>query len=406
MRANYRRFIAVAGCIACSIPVHGAGQTNYPTVEMPSGYTESFHPDTRPIENQTQTAYLLVLLNLVDPTEGVEPEEMAPPEHLEEIGLGRELFDLVGQKSQPQSYARLADRLGLESPGFPRLPDELVERQRELARGIAVNPDWMRVAEFAVIALHHPDPLVRVAAAALVWVTTDGQGRAIEALREGVGSEDDRVRHLALTLLARLTPDDPVLDPWRKTPPPDAGKPEEPETTLVVHGTWARDNEWWQDDGDFFEYLQHDVPIDDLFLGDDPFAWSGDWDHDERVQAADDLVTWMNDHGETCVDIIAHSHGANIAFLAAPRLDYGRLIVLSTPSHRTRYSVDPDTSILSVRVKLDLVVLADGGGNRFPDAAHVAEVYIGWFNHSATHHPDEWVEDAIAGQMPAGQCPL
>ena len=117
MRANYRRFIAVAGCIACSIPVHGAGQTNYPTVEMPSGYTESFHPDTRPIENQTQAAYLLVLLNLVDPTEGVEPEEMAPPEHLEEIGLGRELFDLVGQKSQPQSYARLADRLGLESPG-------------------------------------------------------------------------------------------------------------------------------------------------------------------------------------------------------------------------------------------------------------------------------------------------
>ncbi|GJL82568.1 MAG: hypothetical protein DHS20C01_22020 [marine bacterium B5-7] len=404
MNVKHLCLFLAASCTAFSLQAQSAERTGYPTLDTPPHYDESYYPDIRPVEDQTQAAYLLVLLNLVDPVEGVDPDEVAPPEHLEEIGLSKVLYDVLGVSIRQQSFEKLASGYGLEPGRFAPFSDDLLQRQREVARKISEDPNLSNIAELAVISFHHPDPLVRVAAAPLVLVTTDGRDRALDTLREGSRSDDARIRPLALTLLARYSPRDSALVAWRKTQPTDPGQMEEPGTTLVIHGTWARNNDWWQDDGNFFEYLQHDVPVDDLFLGDDPFAWSGDWDHDERVQAASDLVSWMTAHGETCVDIIAHSHGANAAFIAASQLDYGRLIVLSTPSHKTKYPTDPDTPILSIRVKLDLVVLADGGGNRFPAAPNIKEEYIGWFNHSATHYPDEWEEEGVPGIMPPGQC--
>ena len=46
-----------------------------------------------------------------------------------------------------------------------------------------------------------------------------------------------------------------------------------------VHGTWASGQTWWRNGYPFFEYLEHDVSVNDLFLGSDPFEWSGRWRH-------------------------------------------------------------------------------------------------------------------------------
>jgi hypothetical protein len=43
-----------------------------------------------------------------------------------------------------------------------------------------------------------------------------------------------------------------------------------------------------------------------------------------------------------------------------------------------------------VRVKWDLVILADGGGQRFEDPKIEEHVLPIWFQHSATHSPDVW----------------
>ncbi len=52
---------------------------------------------------------------------------------------------------------------------------------------------------------------------------------------------------------------------------------------------------------------------------------------------------------------------------------------------------------MSVRVKLDLVILVDGGGQRFDDPGIREFVLPIWFAHSATHDPEVWDRHGIAG---------
>lgn len=379
-------------------------RTAYPTLDEPVPVEAAYYPDMDPVADQTQAAYLLVQLNLLDPVEGVDPDEMAPPEDLEAIGVTPALYRVLGQGYAPLSFGELASRHPLTPGDFSPFDSDLVDQQREIALRIAAEPNPADIAELAVISFHHPDLLVRVAAAPLVLLATDARQQALDTLREATGHQDQRISQLALTLLARYSRGDPALAPHVGVAPGDPAQQEPPRTTLVIHGTWASGKNWWRDGGDFFEYLEHGVPIDDLYLGGEPYYWSGDWDHGQRLQAASLLEDWMVRNNEDCVDIIAHSHGANVAFIAAPQLDYGRLVVLSTPSHKNRYPADPDTPTLSVRVRLDLVVLADGGGNRFPAAPNIQETRVGWFNHSATHYPERWVDKGIPGMLPNSTC--
>ncbi|MDP2626815.1 MAG: hypothetical protein Q8Q58_07915, partial [Candidatus Rokubacteria bacterium] len=47
-------------------------------------------------------------------------------------------------------------------------------------------------------------------------------------------------------------------------------------------------------------------------------------------------------------------------------------------------------SVVSVRVHLDLVILADRGGQRFNDTRIREHVLPIWFDHFAAHDPDVW----------------
>lgn len=68
-----------------------------------------------------------------------------------------------------------------------------------------------------------------------------------------------------------------------------------------------------------------------------------------------------------------------------------KLVLLSCPVH-SRYAPDfrRIANVVSVRTRLDLVILADGGGQRFRDPGIAEHVLPIWFKHKATREPAVW----------------
>ena len=73
-------------------------------------------------------------------------------------------------------------------------------------------------------------------------------------------------------------------------------------------------------------------------------------------------------------------------------LRIGELVLLSCPVHPGLYEPDFSrvTKAVSIRVRLDLVILVDRGGQRFKDARIRENVLPIWFRHDATHDPAVW----------------
>ena len=161
-----------------------------------------------------------------------------------------------------------------------------------------------------------------------------------------------------------------------------------------MHGTWAANGDWWRPipPGDFWGYVDADV-WDDLYDQNDFYKWSGGYSDGARDQGAGLLVAWMNGHGADGLSLMAHSHGASVTMLASWRgVRFGRVVFLSSPVHPAKYKMNfaAVDRVVSFRVKLDLVLLADGSGSRFSDPRYNENVLPIWFNHSATHDPDVW----------------
>ena len=56
--------------------------------------------------------------------------------------------------------------------------------------------------------------------------------------------------------------------------------------------------------------------------------------------------------------------------------------------------------IIDIRVRMDLVIMLDRGGQRFKARrANVERHRNGWFNHSATHDPDYWNDHDLWGRV-------
>jgi RHS repeat-associated protein len=104
--------------------------------------------------------------------------------------------------------------------------------------------------------------------------------------------------------------------------------------TIVVHGTFARGSADFRPGGVFFQAVAesvHDRAVTSL-------QWSGGDSHRARLEGAKALVQYIKDYkfapGEK-LNIVAHSHGGNLA-IAAINLGLGRavdnLVTLGTPS--------------------------------------------------------------------------
>ncbi len=171
---------------------------------------------------------------------------------------------------------------------------------------------------------------------------------------------------------------------------------------MLVHGTWASDAEWYKPTGSFHSFIKPQRP--DLYSQSDFFRWTGGYSDGARNQGALDLKAWVDARGESGLDLMGHSHGANVLLQATKfGMTAGKLILLSCPVHVNKYFPDfakVTRPVVSVRVKLDLVILADFGAQKFrhPDIKEI--VLPIWFDHGATHDGANWVTHNIAARIP------
>jgi hypothetical protein len=273
------------------------------------------------------------------------------------------------------------------APAHPPSPDML----HDLARRLARNPSALTAAQLTRASLQHRHELPRVAAAAAhAELASDPEG-ALTILRASLDSADPLVARIAATALARIAPEDERLRALLRRRPSRSRRARS-HTSLLVHGTFARSSTWWQPGGDFHEYLRTEVRPD-LYSAADRFEWSGGYSDAARALGAADLHAWVDAQGLEGLDLFTHSHGGSVAMLASQGgLAVGELVMLSCPVHAAEYFPDFTrvSRAVSIRVHMDLVILVDGGGQKFQDPRIEEHVLPIWFDHFATHDPQVW----------------
>lgn len=274
----------------------------------------------------------------------------------------------------------------------------------ELARQAFDDPTPASAAQLLSASMSaHPNALVRVAAAfAYSQCSADYPTRDIvRQLAEGARHSDELTRDVAATALARLAPRHAALAKLEKRGRRRGGR-KRSRTSLLVHGTWARSNEWWQPGGSFHSYVKANVKPD-LYSASDRFDWTGGYSDVARADAAQGLLAWVSARGLQGLTLFAHSHGGNACLLAGQSgLDAAKVVLLSCPVHVLKYAPNaahmPD--VVSVRVQWDLVILVDGGDQAFPPSSGVRENVLPlWFDHSASHQESVWVDNNVPAML-------
>ena len=249
------------------------------------------------------------------------------------------------------------------------------------------------------------DPLVRLGAAR-AGATDDSPDhfaarahlplprQSIEILMRGASAQDELVRDVAVAALEGARFHFESSSPQNATPI-ESTEDELPDsvrsrTSVLIHGTtFGRTTGWWKPGRVFPKYLKTNVSHN-LYSGSKPFYWSGLYSHRARELGADDLVEWAHPH--SLDHVFAYSHGGAVAMLASVRgLAMDKLVLLSCPVH-SRYAPDFQRvpNVVSVRTRLDLVILADGGGQRFRNPRIEEHVLPIWFKHKPTRQADVW----------------
>lgn len=381
-------------------------------VERPVPGREAFKR-TGSAAAQSQAAVLLLLgrqlrgddLALLARAAATESEgfvEPVPNDDLREFEVPR--LRPTGERFSVRRVSTLlaegfGDDLPVTPPGTAK-PREVRRPLIQLAEQLYVDPDPIIAAQLMEACLRHPAELTRVAAAASYFELSTQPKRLIKLLADGTRSENELVRNVAAVALARVSPDHARLRQlMRASPTRSDRKPS--RTSLLVHGTFARNGEWWQPGGNFHEFILSKVRTD-LYGAPDRFDWSGGYSDAARAIAATELRDWVNARGLAGLDILAHSHGANVAMLASQSgLTIGTLVLMSCPVHIHKYSPNPSaiTRVVSVRVHLDLVILADRGGQRFNHPSIEDHVLPIWFDHSATHEHEVWKKHRVKAML-------
>ena len=292
----------------------------------------------------------------------------------------------------------LQETLGVRfmtAPAARPSPKDLQTASRSLQQAASAfyqNANSETAAALLETGLRHPHPLVRVAAAASYFDLAANPQQAIRVLEEGLNSHDLLTRDVAAYALAHVDPKNPRLTMLLK-PGAKRSLRKRSHTALIVHGTWARSSPWWQPpNGDFWKYL-HDNVDPTLYGAGDRFEWSGGYSDVARALAGSDLHNWVQQHNLDGLDLFTHSHGGSVAMLANQTCTrVGRMVLLSCPVHWPKYSPDFTKvgKVISIRVLLDPVILADRGGQHFQDSRIHENVLPIWFDHFATHDPGVW----------------
>lgn len=352
---------------------------------------EEASPDAR----QTQAALLLSIGAAV----GGEPDHV--PKH-EQFSMPA-LAPMAHPAPIPLERAARALDISTREyvDGFSgRIPRDEASR---LTQRLYENPEPDTAAALVEAGLHSDSRLVRTAAATAALDTTGAREDVMAQLVSSAKVSDIDTRELARTGLARAQPDHPLLDRYVINRPAVATRATPSNTAVLSHGTWAAKSRWWRPGGDFHDHLSGITPS--LHMHDKSFPWSGAYSHLQRDLAAIDLAAWIDAQQLDRPDWFAHSHGATVANLATKKgVELGRLVFLSCPVHDAWLpDLDRVDRVIDVRVRADLVIIADRGQQRLPSAMRshpkVTEVRNGWFSHSSTHDPQYWDDHDIASRL-------
>ncbi len=261
------------------------------------------------------------------------------------------------------------------------------------------------------VGLLDPDPMPRVCAAYAYWQATGATHVVVPILSKSLQSRDEEEFTLAAHAMAKVKPALLTKYAGASTPSgqatskgrhgPRAQGPVQPSMTVLIHGTFAHDQEWYQPGGDFQTYIKQNV-FPDLYGSDDFFRWSGRYSDRERRKAAKSLVEWCAAHPASILRLIGHSHGANVANIATTLgLATCTLIHLSPPVHEEYLPDMPQVSsgrFYNLHSRIDLVVFIDGGGQNYKrttvETSEVEKI-CAFAGHAKSHGPDRW--EAIKG---------
>ncbi len=274
----------------------------------------------------------------------------------------------------------------------PALEQEMTKVAREVYR----KPTIEAAAALFEAAMMSEHPLVAVAGAAGARETTRLRPRIRKTLETAARSKDRLVSRLALAAMSHIGPMESVVDKKVVPQPKSRKRRRQSDTAVVTHGTFAANARWYRPGGDFYDALKAKRP--DLRLHDRSFRWTGAYSDRARRADAELLKKWIPDQGLAVPDFFAHSHGGTVAHLATRKgVRFDRLVLMGWPVHRKWY---PDFSkvkrIVDVRVRLDLVVLLDGGAQRFRTTDFAVEEHRnGWFDHSSTHESAYWDDHGL-----------
>jgi hypothetical protein len=316
-----------------------------------------------------------------------------------EIGLPADVAALGRRELIPVAEAAAPLAADLSDPTLRIPPTVCVDLMTRLGEA----PDPFAAAALVEAALRGASRLVRTAAAVAALDTTGPRELVVAQLVEGATRGDALTREIGRIGLARVSPQHEVLQPLVGRPARLTGTDRPSHTAVLTHGTFAANARWWQPGGDFYSYLDALVPP--LNLHDPSFRWSGVYSDGARRLAAHQLVAWVADQNLQRPDFFAHSHGGTVGNLATGRgLQLDRLVLLAWPVHGQWF---PDFAnvgrIIDIRVRTDLVILADRGGQRFiPPPEHAAKVTShvhGWFDHGDPHDPAYWERHGLAGTL-------
>ncbi len=91
------------------------------------------------------------------------------------------------------------------------------------------------------------------------------------------------------------------------------------EVWIIIHGTFAKNGDWFRPDGDFYETLKNHLPP---YARIEYFLWSGANTHAARQEAGLALAAEIfSEYGpEEYLNFIGHSHGCNVGMLALKKL--------------------------------------------------------------------------------------
>ena len=300
---------------------------------------------------------------------------------------------------------RTGRRLGTRSGTIDDLVLTRYSRKRIAAQALDDYQD-RSVADTATrqlaIGMLDNNPVARCCAAYGYWQAT--RSKSAEAvLVSGTTSDDEDERTVAAHGLAHVNirkvralqgtdADDRPNTPTQRV---------RPSMTVIIHGTFAKDSDWYKPGGDFHTYIKNNV-YPDVYSGGDFYFWSGRYslsdDGLKRIwtRAANKLVSWVNTHPSRKLRLIAHSHGNNVVNIAMRHIQACSLIQLSPPVRSWNLPDMANVSsnrLFNIHSTIDLVVLIDGGAQNYKRTTVAASERIrkiARFGHSDSHDGGKW----------------